>query len=203
MIREACVETVQHAIRAEKLGADRLELCARLDLGGISPPLTLVQEVLKSCTIPVRIMVRPRGGSFVFTRDEIAVMLRYITRCKPAGIQGFVMGALTPGNRLDIPLINQLADAASPLPVTIHKAIDETADPLAGIESLKSIPGITHVLSSGKAETAIRGAGLLKKMILAAGNDLIVLVAGRITAANLEQVHQLIGAREYHGRKIV
>jgi copper homeostasis protein len=203
MIREACVETLQQAIRAEKQGAARLELCARLDLGGISPPLPLIQQVLEQCSIPVRIMVRPRGGNFVFSRDEADKMFSYIASCKTTGVQGFVAGALTPANRLDLPLIRELADIASPLPMTIHKVIDETSDPLEEIQSLKSIPGITHILTSGKAETAIQGADLLKKMIHAAGEDLIILVAGRVTAENLEEVHQLIGAREYHGRRIV
>ena len=87
--------------------------------------------------------------------------------------------------------------------MTIHKAIDETVDPLSEIEALKRIPGITHVLTSGKAKTAIQGAELLKKMIHAAADDLVILVAGRVTAENFIEVHQLIGATEYHGRKIV
>jgi copper homeostasis protein len=202
MIKEACVETVQQAVRAEKQGAGRIEFCSRLDLGGISPLIALVEEVLHSCDIPVRIMVRPRGGNFVFNRDEIAVMMKYIADCKATGIEGFVTGALTPENHLDIPLIRQLVQEAAPLPVTIHKAIDETTDPLGEIKALKRIPGITHVLTSGKAETAIQGADLLKIMIRVAADDLVILVAGRVTAENLDKVHRLIGAREYHGRNI-
>ncbi|MBL7112985.1 MAG: copper homeostasis protein CutC [Bacteroidales bacterium] len=203
MIKEACVESVQQAVMAEKQGAGRIELCSRLDLGGISPPIALVEEVLQSCDIPVRVMVRPRGGDFVFNRDEIALMMNYINTCKATGIEGFVTGALTPENQLDIPLIRQLVQEAAPLPVTIHKAIDESTDPLSGIESLKKIPGVTHILSSGKADTAIQGSVLLKEMIRAAADDLTILVAGRVTAQNLEEVHQLIRASEYHGRKIV
>jgi len=203
MIKEACVETAEQAMRAENQGADRIELCSRLDLGGISPPIALVREVLDSCDIPVRIMVRPRGGNFIFSRDEIADMLNYIATCKATGIQGFVTGALTSDNQLNIPVISRLVRHASPLPVTIHKAIDETTDLISGINWLKMIPGITHVLTSGKAETAVRGAVLLREMIRLAAGDLIILVAGRVTAQNLEEVHQLIGASEYHGRKIV
>ncbi len=206
LIREACIESLEQALAAERQGADRVELCSRLEVGGLTPGIELVQKVLSAVKIPVMLMVRCRAGNFCYNPAELDEMLHQIATFKNLNnpqLAGFVTGALTPDRAVDVPAMNKLAEEAAPHPVTFHKAIDECSDPVHATEVLKTIPGATRILSSGGASTALEGTEMLKSMIKAAGEDLIIIAAGKVTNENLEKVHNAIGAREYHGRLIV
>lgn len=203
IIREACVETVAQALKAQQLGADRVELCSRLDLDGLTPSEKTITEAVNSLQISVKVMIRPREGDFVYNSDEIATMLRSIDYCKINKVSGIVVGVLDHSGNLDLGAIRRLADKAAPLPVTIHKAIDQTNDPVQAIEQLKSLNNVDAVLTSGKALTAEEGKEMIKEMIRAAGDDLKVVVAGKVKYDNLAHLHREINATEYHGRKIV
>lgn len=200
---EACVETLEQAVEAQRCGADRIELCAHLEAGGLTPPKPLIHRVKEFLHIPVRAIIRPRAGGFVYDETETAAMERSIEFCREAGLDGVVLGCLHKDGRVDMEKTGRLAALALPLKVTFHKAIDETPDPLAALHDLKTIPGISAVLSSGGAATALEGQAVLRQMIEAAGERLVIIAAGSITLNNFEEVHAAIRAREYHGRRIV
>ncbi len=201
--KEACVENLQEAINAEKNGADRLELCSSLDLDGLTPDQGLVEEVLENVEIPVKVMIRPRGGDFIYNRDEINKLREEIKNFRQMGVFGVVFGILNANAELDIEKIEYLSDLAKPLNVCIHKAIDVTSDPVTEIKNLKALNCVDSILTSGKARTALEGADLIKRMMVAAGEDINIIVAGKVTEVSLGQLHTIIGAKEYHGRRIV
>jgi copper homeostasis protein len=203
ILLEACVETLEEAIAAERLGAHRLELCARLDLDGITPPVDLIRHVREAVQIPVKVMIRPRAGNFIYTSGELELMKRDIMICKSLGIHGVVIGLLDENNQLDLESIYLLADLAAPMNVTLHKAIDLCNDPVREIRSLKKMRKVHAVLTSGKMPTAQEGQGLIRSLIHEAGKDLTIIAAGKVTSKNLGELHTLIEAKEYHGRHIV
>jgi copper homeostasis protein len=203
MIKEACVETFEEALLAEQFGAYRIELCSDLSNDGLTPSPELMQKTCSTLKIPVMVMIRPRAGNFVHTKKEITRMKTDIDRAKQAGAAGVVFGLLTPENKIDVENTRMLAEYAKPLPVTFHKAIDELKNPVEGVRILKKIKGIKRILTSGGKATAKEGAEILLKMLEEAGQNLIILVAGRVTSENLEEIQQLTGAKEFHGRRIV
>lgn len=203
MIKEACVESLQEALQAEKQGADQIELCGRLDLGGITPELTLVEEVMENLNIHVKVMVRPRGGNFIYSQKEVDVMSVAIEFLKNMGVQEVVLGLLTDQDQIDIENTKRLVALAQPMRVTFHKAIDEISDPIAGVKQILKVPGITGILTSGGKSTAKEGAVVIKEMIAEAGDSIQVIAAGKITNENLKTIDQLIGAKAYHGKLIV
>ena len=202
MIKEACVETFEEAISAEKKGADRIELCADLHLDGLTPSFELIQRTCSTLKIPVMVMIRPRGGGFVYSEEEINQMKTDIDKAKKAGVAGVVFGLLTPENQIDIENTRNLAKYAQPLPVTFHKAIDLVENPVEGAKILSGIPGITRILTSGGKATAKDGSDVIRKMIKAAGK-IVILIAGKVTCENLNEIEKITGGTEFHGKKIV
>lgn len=203
IIKEACVETLEQAIQAEKNGAHRIELCGRLDLGGITPDYPLIESCLKQLSIPTKVMIRARGGNFVYTEAEVKTMLEQIEVCKKLGVEEYVMGTLHEDNTIDIDLLSRLSANVGNAPITFHKAIDEVPDFKAAINSLKNISNIKYILTSGLAETAAQGIEVLKEMIEIGGDEIEVIVAGKVTDKNIEMLHTAVNAKEYHGRKII
>lgn len=203
MIYEACVETFEQALKAEQNGAHRIELCSHLELDGLTPSPGLISETCSRLSIPVMVMIRPRGGDFVYTGEEIELMEKEIALAKDLGADGIVFGLLTPDNQIDLANTDRLAKAAMPLPVTFHKAIDQLDDPAEGVRQLLAIEGITRILTSGGKPTAKEGAGKIREMIKLAKGKIIILAAGSITHSNRDEMAALTGAVELHGKKIV
>ncbi len=203
MIKEACVETLKEAVLAEKKGADRIELCSELSVGGLTPSPELMKKTCATLKIPVMVMIRPRAGNFIYSAEETDRMKNEIDLAKKAGAAGVVFGLLAPGNEIDIQNTRILAEYADPLPVTFHKAIDELNNPVEGVHLLKNIKGIRRILTSGGKATAHEGAGIIRKMNEAAGEKLIIIAAGKITAENVDKIRLLTGVKELHGKKIV
>lgn len=203
MLLEACVETLEEALLAEQRGAHRLELCSRLDLDGLSPGQDLAKEVVAAVNIPVKVMIRHRGGSFHYSAAEIEAMAEEIQAAKGWGIQGIVIGLLDEVGEVDVKATHHLASLADGLSVTFHKAIDDTPDLLKSLQALSNIPNIDTILTSGGAATAEEGCHILRKMMAQSPAHLTILPAGRITQANVAHIHQLLGAQAYHGRRIV
>jgi len=203
MIKEACVETFEEAILAEKQGANRIELCSDLANDGLTPSFDLMKKTISELKIPVMVMIRPRAGDFVYSDDEIIQMKSEIDLAKKAGAFGVVFGLLTTGNKIDKKNTTILCEYADPLPVTFHKAIDITEDPVEGVMILKKIAGINRILTSGGKPTAREGAVTLIQMIKAGNDKIIILVAGKVNDKNIEIIEERIGASEFHGRKIV
>jgi copper homeostasis protein len=202
-ILEACVESLEQAVLAEQCGANRIELCAALETGGLTPDHQTIVSARQSLHIPIMVIIRPRPGDFVYSETELNTMARDILFCKNAGIEGVVLGCLTDEGGIDLAKAGYLASLALPMQVTFHKAIDETKSPLASLGQIMQIQGVTRVLTSGGAETAEEGQTVLKEMVKLAEGKLNVIVAGKVTKDNLRQLHAAIGAKEYHGRRIV
>ncbi|WP_417885002.1 copper homeostasis protein CutC [Zunongwangia sp.] len=202
-IKEACVESLEEALKAEACGADRVELCANSALDGITPDRNTIQQVKEQLHIPIRVMIRPRAGDFVYSEDEFLRMKKDIEFCKQVGVEGVVFGILNTDNTLDLDRISTLVALSKPLKVVIHKAIDETPDILKATEDLVKIDGISTILTSGGKTTAEEGRANLECMINIAANLLEIMPAGKITRANLDQIHISVGANAYHGRRIV
>lgn len=203
IILEACVESFQEALKAESLGANRIELCAELNVGGTTPSYSLLQSVMKELNIPVMVMIRPRGGNFVYDTMELKTMKQSIDICKSLGVMGVVFGLLDDQNNIDIEKTKNLTEYAAPLEVTFHKAIDETNDLTRAVMDLKQVKGITRILTSGGKPTALEGADQINEMIRIAGDFCKILAAGSITNKNLNKMSKMLLTDEFHGRKIV
>ncbi len=203
MIIEACVETLEEALIAEKGGVDQIELCARLDLDGTTPEGSLVMACLEQLQIPVKVMIRPRGGNFVYTADEVQEMHDSIQAYQIRGAKYFVIGMATTDNRLHIDQIKQVCNAFPDARFTLHKVIDRVQDPLSAIPKLNGIPNLQSILTSGGARTAMQGADQIIAMRTALAPGKEIIAAGKITAENLTAVQERIPVGFYHGRRIV
>ena len=178
-------------------------MCKDLDLDGLTPDVNVIKNTLISVNIPIKVMIRPRAGNFVYYYDDVKKMEREIDLCKDLNIPEIVIGALTDSANIDIKLTDKLASRAYPMAVTFHKAIDYTEDILFELNRLSKIDYISSILTSGGEDSALKGASMITKMINKFGKRFTIIVAGSITNENLVQIHDLIKANEYHGKKIV
>jgi len=185
------------------MNADRVELCGRLDLDGITPERSVINDAIKSLTIPTKVMIRPRGGNFIYSDSEIKGMESDIEYCKSIGIKEVVFGALNDRGKIDIQLTTRLSELANPMKITFHKAIDQASDIFRSIQYLTDIRGVTSILTSGGQRNAIEGQAMIKRLIKEFSSKLNIIVAGSITNDNITEVHNIIGAKEYHGKRIV
>ncbi|HVX38584.1 MAG TPA: copper homeostasis protein CutC [Gemmatimonadaceae bacterium] len=196
---EACVDSVASAAAAERGGARRLELCDNLDVGGTSPSVALVRAVKEAVAIPVFVMVRPRGGDFLFSPREHAAILASIPGLHAAGANGFVIGALTAEATVDEQQTRELVDACALSPVTFHKAFDIARDQAAELEALVRC-GVSRVLTSGGAPTARDGVEALRALVRQAHGRIDVMAGGRVRAPNVREIVEGSGVREVHAR---
>lgn len=203
LIFEACVETLEDALAAERRGANRIELCSALDQDGLTPSEELTKHCVQNLSIPVMAMVRPRGGNFVYTEEEISAMEAEIEFFKQSGVAGVVFGLLTESGDIDVENTSRLARLAMPLDVTFHKAIDYSNDILRSFQQLNSIDGITRVLTSGGMDTAWNGRNVLKQMQDLQGRRIKIIAAGKVLPDNREQIASFSGVSELHGKRIV
>ena len=203
IVKEACVERLDEAILAEKNGAHRIELCSRLDLDGLTPHRNMIKDVINSVKIPVKVIVRPRAGNFIYHVQELDIMRDDILYCKRLNVSGVVFGVLKEDKTVDLIATRLLSDVAAGLEITFHKAIDEVSSIFTELDRLRSIQTVTNILTSGGADSAMEGSDTLKEMVTRYKGQLTIIVAGKITEQNIIKVHQLTGAKEYHGRKIV
>ncbi|WP_315523826.1 copper homeostasis protein CutC [Fusobacterium massiliense] len=202
MIKEACVESFEKALEAQNKGANRIELCENLAVGGTTPSYGTVKICLEKLNIPIFPMVRARGGNFNYSKDEIEIMKEDIKLFKEIGIKGIVLGCLTNDNKIDLETTKELVDLAYPMEVTFHKAIDEISNPLDYIDALIDI-GIKRILTSGGKATALEGKDLINDMIRKSNKKLKIVVAGKVTKENLSELSSLISSDEFHGKQIV
>ena len=202
MIIETCVENINQALRAESLGANRIELCENLRVGGTTPSAGTIAITKNILNIPVMVLIRPRGGNFIYSNNEIEVMKHDIEICKKIGVKGVVIGALTKEHSIDIDLVNALVGLAKPMEVTFHKAIDETSDILEEFKNLLKTD-VDRVLTSGGVETAIEGSDIINEMVKISNRKVKVLSAGKIDRTNLSKLIKMIRSDEFHGKLIV
>lgn len=203
LILEACVETLEEAVLAQQKGADRIELCASLSQDGLTPSYELAQWCIQHLSIPVMVMIRPRGGNFVYSEQEILQMEKEIEYFKNLRATGVVLGLLTSENEIDVPNTQRLVNAALPMQVTFHKAIDATKSMIRSLEVIHKITGITRVLTSGGMDTAWNGRSMLRQMNQLSQPSVRIIAAGKITPENFLEIAHYTGVRELHGRRIV
>lgn len=171
-------------------------------MDGLTPHHESVRKLSQSLTIPIKVMLRPHGGGFVYSDEDMNTIRKDIVIFKKWGIKQFVFGALSYG-ALDIDCIHQVCQWISPYTMTVHKAIDLSHDPISDIGLLKSIDNVTHILTSGGAMTAQEGICTLLRMKETAGDEIDIIPAGNITHNNISELHQILRCKIYHGRAIV
>jgi copper homeostasis protein len=196
---EAAVESLDDALAAVDGGADRLELCANLADGGTTPSEDLIANVIEQVSIPVFVMIRPRGGSFVYSTSELDDMRRSIDRAAELDVDGFVFGVLNTSNRIDAIRTQSLVDAAGDLPVTFHRAFDRISDRVDALDMLLDL-GVARVLTSGGAPTAAEGLSLLRELVEIAGDDIVILAGGGVRYQNVVEIVDETGVGEVHAR---
>jgi copper homeostasis protein len=194
---EISVESLEAALAAQRGGADRIELCGNLNIGGVTPSIELMRKVREKLHIPIFVMIRPRGGDFVYSEAEFAEMMGSIADAKQAGMDGIVLGVLTRERRVDVAGTRELVEFANPLTVTFHRAFDECVDLREALEDVIQT-GARRILTSGGAKSALEGAALLAELIAAAGNRIIIVPGAGISASNVARVVKETRASEFH-----
>lgn len=195
VVTEVCVDSVAGAHVAARGGGDRIELCAALEIGGITPSAGMLEAVVD--VIPTHVLIRCRGGDFTCDRSEIRVMAKDVELAIDRGATSVVVGALTDGGDVDLPAMTRLLGSAGDVPVTFHRAFDSVRDPLAALDDLLEL-GITRLLTSGAAATAIQGASLIAELVRRSGPELTVLPGGGVTPQNAAALLVATGADELH-----
>ena len=185
MIIEVCAESYEYALKAEKAGADRIELCKDLHLDGLTPDYESVKRTIDKLNIPVFILIRPRMGDFVYSNKEFELMKSDIVKFKEIGCKGIVSGVLNDDNTIDNERTKELVKLSKPLEFTFHRAFDKVKDPIKEIENLIKI-GINRVLTSGQKEKAIHGLVLLEQLNNISNNRIIIMPGSGISKNNLK-----------------
>src|SRR5260221_1438865 len=194
---EISVESLASAIAAERGGAHRIELCSDLSIGGITPCAELMRKTRAAAKIPVLAMIRPRGGSFVYSGAELAQMRRDIDLAKSCKMDGIVLGILHGDNTVDIEHTGELVKIAGPLAVTFHRAFDETPNLHRALEAVIQT-GATRILTSGGKPTAAEGATVLAGLVRLANNRVNIIPGGGINTSNFTEVIRVTRAHEFH-----
>lgn len=194
---EVCVDSAQSALAAQQGGAHRVELCDNLVEGGTTPSAGAIKLICAHLAIPVNVMIRPRGGDFLYSDLELAVMRHDIETARQLGAAGVVFGLLNRDGTVDEPRVAELIALARPLSVTFHRAFDMARDPFAALESLIAL-GVDRVLTSGQERSAVEGLDLLAALVERAGDRIIIMAGGGVNARNLARVVARSGVSEVH-----
>jgi copper homeostasis protein len=194
---EIAVQSVAAAQAAERAGADRIELCADLNSGGVTPARELMRAARVAVNIPIHVLIRPRARDFVYGAEEISQMRNSIAQARAAGMNGIVLGVLSTKNTIDVHATKQLIDLASPLETTFHRAFDMCKNLLQAMEDV-ILTGATRILTSGGASDVSTGLPQLKNLIGKANQRIIVMPGGGIRPDNFNGIRQLTGAKDFH-----
>jgi copper homeostasis protein len=193
---------IESALLAQQAGADRVEFCANMELGGTTPLLNDFLTIKSKIDIPVYVMIRPRGGDFVYSNAHFEQMRNSIIQFKNAGANGFVFGVLTSNGEVDINRNKQLIQLADAVPCTFHKAFDEVKNPAIALQQLIAI-GFKNVLTSGQQPTAMLGLNLLKQLSELTDNKINIMVGGSVRSNNIAALKQEIPSKWFHSSAII
>lgn len=204
-VLEVCVDSTASALAAKRGGADRLELCADLIVGGTTPSLPLLRQIKAETGLPVRALLRPRFGDFCYDHWELAQMEQSAAELVEAGADGIVTGVLTPEGELDVDALRPIYAAARraaekagrPVDCTLHRVFDVCRDPFAALEAAKAL-GLATILTSGQAASAPEGAELLRQLVAQAGDSIEILAGAGVSARNIPALAAQTGARAFH-----
>ena len=195
MIIEVCAESYEYALKAEKAGANRIELCKDLHLDGLTPDYETAKRTIDLLNIPVFILIRPREGDFIYSKEEFELIKSDIVKFKEMGCKGIVSGVLNDDNSIDIKRTKELVELSKPLEFTFHRAFDIVSDPINEIENLFEI-GVDRLLTSGQKEKAIDGLVLLEQLNNISNNRIVIMPGSGISKNNLKDFELF---NEVHG----
>lgn len=193
---EVCIDSLESAVAAKNGGADRLEFCGELLIGGVTPSVHLVRQVQEAMDLPLRCMVRPRFGDFLYTDSEFEIMKKNVEEFRLLGVSGVVLGILTPDGRLDKPRMAALIDLAGSMDIVLHRAFDMTINPMEALEDARAL-GVDTILTSGQAPTAYQGRALIAELIRHSGGIEILPGAG-VSLETLPALRAETGATSFH-----
>lgn len=196
LITEVCVDSYDTAVVAAKYGAARIELCAALSEGGLTPPHSLMQKVCHDLSIPVHVMIRPRAGDFLYNSSEFDLMKSDIKTAAAVGASGVVFGILNADGSVDIMRCRTLIELAKPMQVTFHRAFDMTVDPFLALEEIITL-GINNLLTSGQRQVAEDGLEMIRELVKRANNRLTVMAGGGVNSGNIMLLHEA-GVKAFH-----
>jgi copper homeostasis protein len=196
-ILEICANSVASAIVAQEGGADRVELCDNLPEGGTTPSFGVIESARNNLHIKLNVIIRPRGGDFLYDNIEFDIIKRDIEICKKLHVEGVVIGMLLKEGNIDKIRTKQLVELARPMSVTFHRAFDMTASPFTALEDIIET-GCDRILTSGQAKTALEGASLISKLIEKAEGRIIIMPGAGIKEDNISEIIRLTGANEFH-----
>lgn len=197
ILLEICTASLDDALEAQAGGADRIELNSSLLQGGLTPSLGTLIEARRRLTIPIMCMVRPRGGGFCYTDNEMAVMERDAELAVAHGADGVVFGVLTGEGEIDLPRNRRLLARLGPAQPVFHRAFDVTPDPFRALEQLIDL-GVTRVMTSGQEESVYNGCALIRQLIERAAGRIEILPGGGINRFNLRDVLERTGTDQVH-----
>ena len=195
MIIEVCAESYEYAVKAEKAGADRIELCKDLHLDGLTPDYECAKKTIDSLNIPVFILIRPRAGDFIYSDEEFELMKQDIVKFKEMGCKGIVSGILNSDNSIDLKRTKELVELSRPIEFTFHRAFDIVNDPLIEIENLIELD-VDRVLTSGQKDKAIKGLELLMQLKSISKNRIKIMPGSGINKSNIVNFESF---KEIHG----
>lgn len=195
-ILECCVDSVESAIEAQKGGANRLEVCSNLIIGGTSPSLALFKNIRKNVDIKINVLLRPRFGDFLYTDNEFNIIKEEIKMFKEVGADGVVIGCLKSDGTLDIKKMEELIQEAKGMHITLHRAFDVMKDPYKGLEQAKSL-GINTILTSGQKNSALQGKDLINELVKRS-SDIEILVGSGVNANVIKEFLEDTNAKAFH-----
>lgn len=196
-ILEVCAASIASTKAAAEGGAQRIELCTRLDLDGLTPSFEEIRQANAIDGMKVNVLIRFREGNFVYSKEEFRLMERQIRDARELGVDGIVIGALTPAGDIDKDACERLMQAAGGLPVTFHRAFDQCRDAMQGLEDIISL-GCTRLLTSGQSLTAEEGIPLLRKLYEQANGRIIIMPGAGVNPGNAARILRETGCREIH-----
>ena len=205
IIRELCLENFTKIPQALQAGVERIELCDNLAVGGTTPSYGVIEEAAKYVTeskTTLAVMIRPRGGNFVYNSHELKIIETDTHKAVEAGAQNIVFGALTPGNEIDTDALETVSIAAQGLPITFHMAFDEVTDQEKAIDQLVEF-GVDKILTHGGPLDQPLNTDKLKSLIDYAKGKINIIIGGGVNAENFENLAQLTGTNYVHGTKII
>ena len=197
MLLEVCVNSAVSAVEAQKGGADRVELCENLHDGGTTPSAGSIHFARQNLHIKLFVMIRPRGGDFLYSPDEFGIMKHDIAMDRELGADGVVFGILMPDGTIDVDRMKILIDLVRPMGVTCHRAFDMTADPFQAMEDLIRL-GVDRILTSGQQPTAPQGELLIKDLVDRSAGRIIIMPGSGVKQHNIERLVEITGVREVH-----
>ena len=194
---EICCYSTESAFLAEKAGADCIELCDNFSEGGTTPSYATIKYAVENLKIPINVIIRPRGGDFLYSDIEFEIMKMEVSEMKKIGVNGIVFGILKSNGKIDVERTKEILELAHPLECTFHRAFDMCRDHLKSLEKLKKL-GVKRILTSGGENTAFQGIELLSKLVKASEGEIIIMPGSGINEDTIGEIMRQTGAKEFH-----